>query len=170
MAMSDRLAVMNFGRIEQVGPPQEVYDHPGTAFVAGFLGASNLLPGRVTDRARAQIVLDGGQTVLVTPARIPSGGDRVKVGVRPEKLRLDTSGTVAQEGMNTLQTRVQVATYLGVSYQYNLEGPGGATLIAYMQNIDSDPPGPGTAVHVVWRPEHSFVITEERNDDPPEPR
>jgi spermidine/putrescine transport system ATP-binding protein len=165
MAMSDRLAVMNVGRIEQIGPPQEVYDHPATEFVAGFLGASNLLPGRIADRARGEIALDGGQTVRVDPARIPAGGGRVKVGVRPEKLRFDSSDLTARDGCNALDTRVQVATYLGVSYQYNLEGPGGATLIAYMQNIDSDPPGPGSAVRVLWRPEHSFVITEERTDD-----
>jgi spermidine/putrescine transport system ATP-binding protein len=169
MAMSDRLAVMNFGRIEQVGPPQEVYDHPATEFVAGFLGASNLLPGRVTDPAHGEIALDGGGTVHVSPARIPAGADRVKVGVRPEKLRLERSKAAAGDGLNALETRVQVATYLGVSYQYNLEGPSGATLIAYMQNIDSDPPGPGSAVRVVWRPEHSFVITEEREDDRQDP-
>jgi spermidine/putrescine transport system ATP-binding protein len=166
MAMSDRLAVMNAGRIEQVGPPEKVYDHPATEFVAGFLGASNLLPGRVTDRHRGEIALDAGDTVRVRPARIPAGGDRVKVGVRPEKLQLQTSGSAIAEAMNSLETRVQVATYLGVSYQYRLEGPGGATLTAYMQNIGSEPPGPGSAVRVVWRPEHSFVIHEESNDEP----
>jgi spermidine/putrescine transport system ATP-binding protein len=166
MAMSDRLAVMNAGRIEQVGPPEKVYDHPATEFVAGFLGASNLLPGRVTDRHRGEIALDAGDMVRVRPARIPAGGDRVKVGVRPEKLQLQTSGSAIAEAMNSLETRVQVATYLGVSYQYRLEGPGGATLTAYMQNIGSEPPGPGSAVRVVWRPEHSFVIHEESNDEP----
>jgi len=158
MAMSDRLAVMNFGRIEQVGPPQEVYDQPATEFVAGFLGASNLLPGRIADRARGEISLTTGGTIRVAPERIPDDRDEVKVGVRPEKLRLEPVDAPLPEGDNALDTTVQVATYLGVSHQYTLEGPGGARLTAYVQNKDTDAPGPGANVRVAWRPEHSFVV------------
>jgi spermidine/putrescine transport system ATP-binding protein len=158
MAMSDRLAVMNLGKIEQVGPPQEVYDHPATEFVAGFLGASNLLAGTVVNRGSGEIKLEGGTTVRVPPERIPTGRDQVKVGVRPEKLVLRTPQETPPEGQNILDTKVQVATYLGVSHQYMLEEPSGATLTAYVQNVDADAPGPGAAVRVVWRPEHSFVV------------
>jgi spermidine/putrescine transport system ATP-binding protein len=158
MAMSDRLAVMNLGQIEQVGPPQEVYDHPATEFVAGFLGASNLLAGTVLDRSQGEIKLDGGTMVRVPPDRIPDGRDHVKVGVRPEKLVLQRPQEVPPDGRNVLDTRVQIATYLGVSHQYMLEEPSGATLTAYVQNVDADAPGPGAEVRVVWRPEHSFVV------------
>ena len=158
MAMSDRLAVMNAGRIEQVGPPQEVYDHPATEFVAGFLGASNLLPGTVANRSRGEIALRSGQTIRVAPERIPAGRDAVKVGVRPEKLRLLAASEPLADADNHLDTRVQVATYLGVSHQYTLEGPGGSRLTAYVQNVHGDAPGPGAAVRVAWRPEHSFVV------------
>ena len=158
MAMSDRLAVMNFGQIEQVGPPQEVYDHPATEFVAGFLGASNLLAGTVLNRSQGEIRLDGGTTVRVPPDLIPDGRDQIKVGVRPEKLILQGPQDSPPDGRNSLDTRVQIATYLGVSHQYMLEEPNGATLTAYVQNVDADAPGPGAAVRVVWRPEHSFVV------------
>jgi spermidine/putrescine transport system ATP-binding protein len=163
MAMSDRLAVMRDGRVEQVGPPEQVYDLPATEFVAGFLGASNLLPGRIADRGRGEVALDGGGTVRVAPDRIPTGGDRVKVGVRPEKIRLEAPEAPSQDGLNALDTRVQVATYLGVSHQYTLEGPQGTVLTAFVPNLDSAAPGPGAALRAVWRPEHSFVVQEEDN-------
>jgi spermidine/putrescine transport system ATP-binding protein len=158
MAMSDRLAVMNLGQIEQVGPPQEVYDHPATEFVAGFLGASNLLAGTVLNRRQGEVKLTGGTTVRVPADRIPDDRDHIKVGVRPEKLVLQRPHETPPDGLNMLDTRVQVATYLGVSHQYMLEEPSGATLTAYVQNVDTDAPGPGAAVRVVWRPEHSFVV------------
>ena len=78
--------------------------------------------------------------------------------MRPEKLQLAPRGTVAPEPCNVLDARVQVATYLGVSYQYTLEGPDGSAITAFVQNVDSDPPGPGAAVRITWRPEHSFVV------------
>jgi spermidine/putrescine transport system ATP-binding protein len=159
MVMSDRLAVMNAGRIEQVGSPQDVYDHPATRFVAGFLGASNLLSGVVGERAGglASVRLDGGDTVRVPADRVPAGSDRVSVGVRPEKLRLEVAPG-AEDGLNAVTGRVMVAAYLGVSHQYTLEGPEGASITAYVQNVGSSPPPPGAEVRIVWRPEHSFVV------------
>jgi len=157
MAMSDRLAVMNRGKIEQVGPPQAVYDRPATEFVASFLGASNLLPGTVTDAAGGAVQLDGGTVVYVPPELLGGRRDRVQVGVRPEKLRLLGSGE-ACEGLNALDAQVRVATYLGVSHQYQLTGPGGAVMTAYVQNLDTTAPGPGAAVRIAWRSEHTFVV------------
>ena len=89
IVMSDRLAVMSNGRIEQVGPPDEVYDSPATEFVAGFLGASNLMSGEVVarDGAFASVRLDDAAACCAS-ASIALGerGPRVKIGVRPEKL------------------------------------------------------------------------------------
>jgi spermidine/putrescine transport system ATP-binding protein len=81
--------------------------------------------------------------------------------VRPEKIRLEAPGTPEGDGENALETRVQVATYLGVSHQYTLEGPQGTVLTAFVPNVDAAAPGPGAAVRAVWRPEHSFVVQEE---------
>jgi spermidine/putrescine transport system ATP-binding protein len=161
MVMSDRLAVMNRGTIEQIGSPQQVYDLPATEFVAGFLGASNLLPGRVTGRSGdlAEIALDAGGTVHVPRERLPEGRDAVKVGVRPEKLRLEPEAGSPEPGWNAVGGRVGVATYLGVSHQYVVEGPGGTTLSVYVQNLGGvSSPAAGESVRLAWRPEHTFVV------------
>jgi spermidine/putrescine transport system ATP-binding protein len=98
MTMSDRLAVMRLGRMEQLGPPEDVYENPATEFVAGFLGASNLLEGDVKESNGefSTVQLAGGGTLQVPNARIPAdAGSHLKVGVRPEKVAI-TRGTGAR--------------------------------------------------------------------------
>ena len=162
MAMSDRLAVMNSGRIEQVGSPEDVYERPTTEFVASFLGASNLIPGKVTERAQdgyASVTLDGGDSVLVPRDRVPPGQAAVKVGVRPEKLHLESGDAPPSAGYNAISGRVVSASYLGVSHQYTVEGPGGSTVTVYVQNLGRHPsPGLGDTVRLAWQPEHTFIV------------
>ena len=86
MTMADTIAVMNGGKIEQLGGPAELYEHPQTAFVAGFLGASNLLHGRANGEGTVE--LDAGGTVRVPSDRLNGRGGRIAVGFRPEKVRL----------------------------------------------------------------------------------
>jgi spermidine/putrescine transport system ATP-binding protein len=162
MVMSNRLAVMNNGKIEQLGSPEEVYERPSTDFVASFLGASNLIGAKVVQRQSsglAQVRLDGGDVVNVPAARLPAGRDTVKVGVRPEKLRLEPSSAAPEPGHNTVTGQVVLASYLGVSHQYTIEGPGGATVTVYVQNLGaSHPPVLGETVRLTWLPEHTFVV------------
>lgn len=162
MVMSDRLAVMNNGRIEQLGSPEDVYERPGTDFVASFLGASNLIGARVVQRGASgygQVKLDGGSIVSVPVERLPEGRNDVKVGVRPEKVRLEPSSGESQNGFNSLTGKVVQASYLGVSHQYTIDGPGGATLTVYVQNLGaSHPPVLGETVRLVWLPDHTFVV------------
>ena len=160
LAMSDRLAVMNGGRIEQVDVPATVYDRPATEFVAEFLGASNLLPGTPTGVAGgvARIALEGGPEVRVPAERMPAGGGRVKVGVRPEKLRPVEQGAPAREGDNVIEGLVRTSTYLGLGHQLEIDGPGGSTLTVYVQNDGGASPGAGSVVGLCWRPEHTFVV------------
>ena len=129
MVMSDRLAVMNAGHIEQIGSPEEVYDLPRTEFVAGFLGASNLLSGTVAERGErvSTVRLGGGGQVRVPSDRVPADRDAVKIGVRPEKLRLHASADTLQPDLNSVTGTVMVATYLGVSHQYQLGAPTAST-------------------------------------------
>ena len=159
MTMSDRLAVMNAGRIEQLGSPEDVYERPQTEFVASFLGASNLLAGRVRTRdANAVIVaLDGGGEVRVLADRVPAGADAVKVGVRPEKLRIETADDPTPVGRNAISGRVVQASFLGVSHQYSVECPGG-TVTVYVQNLGDVPPTLGQTVRLSWLPEHTFAV------------
>jgi spermidine/putrescine transport system ATP-binding protein len=162
MVMSNRLAVMNNGKIEQLGSPEEVYESPATDFVASFLGASNLIEGRVVRRegaGRARVRLEGGDIVHVRSDRLPEGTDAVKVGVRPEKIQLEAIATTPQDGYNSITGKVVLASYLGVSHQYTVAGPGGASITVYVQNLGaSHPPVLGEEVRLAWLPDHTFVV------------
>jgi spermidine/putrescine transport system ATP-binding protein len=161
MTMSNRLAVMRHGTIEQIGRPEEVYDRPATEFVASFLGASNLLSGTIEggDGKLAVVQLDGGGSLRVPRDRVDGIGPAVKAGVRPEKIRLQGGSADVPDGWNTVDGTLRIAAYVGVSYQYSVEGPGGATLTVYAQNIgEHDVPRPGEPARLLWQPEHTFVV------------
>jgi spermidine/putrescine transport system ATP-binding protein len=163
MTMSNRLAVMRGGHIEQLGAPQEVYENPGTEFVAGFLGASNMIEGEIKDTTNGdtRVLLTTGSTVTVPTSRVPLDGDaRVKVGVRPEKISIDREGAAVPDGYNSVAGLLRMSTYIGVSNQYKIEGPGGTTLTVYVQNLGVESaPTPGERVVLSWRPEHTFAVT-----------
>jgi spermidine/putrescine transport system ATP-binding protein len=164
MVMSNRLAVMNGGHVEQVATPEEAYDHPATEFVAGFLGASNLLPGRITARrdGLVEVELERGGTVLAVERETPADAAAVQVGVRPEKLRLGSARDEPPPRTNTLSGRVALVTYIGVSHQYEIELAGGGELTVYAQNAGGGVlPHEGDAVSVLWAPEHTFIVRKE---------
>ena len=150
MTMADGIAVMNRGRIEQLGNPRDLYERPRTAFVAGFLGVSNLLHGVVA--APGVLRLNGGGEVRVD-APLPSPGAEISIGVRPEKLRL------AADGVNTLTGTVAERAYIGVSTQYVVDTTAGAVTV-YVQNVqEADAAAePGRSVTLSWDPGSSFVL------------
>jgi len=166
MTMSDRIAVMNKGRYEQLGDPESLYERPTTRFVAGFLGVSNLLPGAVegSDSQHATVRL-ADDTRIRAPKSLVADRTRVAIGVRPEKIRLREEADAVPAGHNELHGVVRDASYLGVSTQYQIEARGGARLMVYEQNVEratkSELWSPGEAVRLTWSPEHSFVV-----DDP----
>jgi spermidine/putrescine transport system ATP-binding protein len=149
MTMADTIAVMNAGQIEQLGPPQELYERPATAFVAGFLGISNLLHGSV--EGPGAIRLESGEVV-----RANSNGrtGRVAAGVRPEKITLGPGG-----GENELAGTIAETAYIGVATQVVVRTPAG-TVQVFAQNIDSGGrvPAPGAQVTLSWSPEATFVV------------
>jgi spermidine/putrescine transport system ATP-binding protein len=158
MTMADVIAVMNRGRIEQLGPPDQLYERPRTSFVARFLGASNLLEGTVEDRDT--IRLRSGAVIRVAD-ELPQAGTAVAAGVRPEKLRLGEDGT------NRLSGTVKELSYVGVATQYVVETSDGL-LTVYVQNTE---PGfrsvePGTPVHVAFPPESTFVVELTEEEEP----
>ena len=160
MAMSDRLAVMNAGKIEQHGTPRDVYEDPATRFVASFLGASNLIEGTVSPATAgplAEVVLAGGQRVRV-PTDRTAGRTAVSVGIRPEKLHLEPISEPARDGYNVVTGQLILGTYLGVSNQYVVKGPGDTELVVYVQNLGARPPALGETVRLSWLPEHTFVV------------
>jgi spermidine/putrescine transport system ATP-binding protein len=177
MTMSDRIAVMRHGRIEQLGRPEELYERPTTAFVAGFLGVSNLLDGQVVDRdgALTGIRLTDG-TVLRAPSELVNGSSSVRVGVRPEKLRVLAVNDehVNDDGgrLNHLRGTVLDASYIGVSTQYLVQTADGHRLVVYSQNLETsgsaEALADGQQVLLTWKPQHTFVIegSEHVHGDP----
>jgi spermidine/putrescine transport system ATP-binding protein len=163
MTMSDRIAVMRDGQVEQVGPPEAVYERPATEFVAGFLGASNLLDGVVgpLDGGHRTVELTSGEKIRVVAGSVDDGQRRIRVGVRPEKIRLVREEDGAG-GDNTIRATVKDATFVGVSNVYTVDTGDGHTMTVYAQNLGTSvdrPPGPGEAVTLAWHPEHTFVVS-----------
>lgn len=162
MTMADTVAVMNSGRIEQLGHPEELYDLPRTAFVANFVGQSNLGAARVTGRDGDDLVVD----VAGTAARIPrercavGSGDLV-FGVRPEKVRISTEQP--RGAGNDVRATVTDVSFTGVATQFLVTVPSGATWGVYEQNLDVERNTlrPGDEVWLQWDPGHAFGVAPE---------
>ena len=167
MTMSDRIAVMNRGKYEQLGEPEVLYERPTTRFVAGFLGVSNLLPGVVEGNDGTYSAVRLADDTRVRAPRALIGDDAtVNVGVRPEKIRLHEETAEPPAGQNHMVGIVRDASYLGVSTQYLVEARGGARIMVYEQNVERATKAElwtqGEAVQMTWSPDHTFVV---RTDD-----
>jgi spermidine/putrescine transport system ATP-binding protein len=164
MTMSDRLAVMNGGRFEQIGAPQKVYELPSTEFVAGFLGASNLLDGRIesANGSEARVALDAGGSVKLPAGRLPQRNGDVRVGVRPEKIEIKPAQHAVNGSGNSIDATVMISTYTGVSTAYECRAPDGSKVVVYVQNLGTDIESIGAGAQVVlnWDPEHTFAVTK----------
>lgn len=172
MTMSDRIAVMMNGHIEGLDAPQQVYEHPETEFVATFLGASNLLSGRVVQRQDgATVVAVDGARVVAAGGGAPAAAGTVRVGVRPEKIHISAAGGHAPEdGWNSVRGTLIVATFTGVGNQYLVRGPAGTEMTVYAQNIgDAAAPRVGEQVLLSWRPEHTFIVRPSEPSSVPPP-
>ena len=141
LSMSDRLAVFNHGRIEQIGTPHDIYEHPASGFVAGFVGVSNLLDGEI---ARA---ITGLQQAF---------------SIRPEKIRIAGPGETAPDGGCAAEGRIASVLYLGANTRYAVALDGGGELTVIDQNRDTPGPhtgrAPGEAVRLTWRREHNRAV------------
>src|SRR3954465_3330577 len=162
MTMADTIAVMNGGRIEQAGSATDLYERPRTAFVANFLGISNLVDARIKarDNGHAKLETHDG-AALEVPSERCNGETDVRVGVRPEKITLVPAGEPVPDGSNVLRGRVVVAAFLGVSIQYVIQTAAGEELNVFTQNTQGSEPdslGVGREVQLAWSPEHTFVV------------
>ncbi|HJP64697.1 MAG TPA: ABC transporter ATP-binding protein [Actinomycetota bacterium] len=151
LTMSDRLAVMNAGRIEQIGTPAEVYEQPATGFVAGFVGVSNLLSGR--------------------PAREVAGSDD-PITVRPEKIRLAEVDAKAKQRECSLTGRVRDVVYVGALTRYLVELDAGGELVVIQQNLDVSSMEAlgvrGRPVRLIWERRHNRTVGQATADLRPE--
>jgi spermidine/putrescine transport system ATP-binding protein len=155
LAMSDRIAVMQDGVVQQLGAPEEIYEHPEKPFVAGFIGISNLLPAVVENGG---LRLSSGGLV---PAPVPDGlapGTEVHLSVRPEKLWIDET----EPGMAEVEGTIAERVYLGTTTQLIVELAPGARLVALEQNTararSDDRWELGDRVRIAWKPEHAQVL------------
>jgi spermidine/putrescine transport system ATP-binding protein len=171
MTMADTIAVMNNGRIEQLGDPASLYENPVTTFVANFLGQSNLVRARVTSRVGDELTVDAHGTTFTMPVRrCVSESDDIWVGVRPEKIQVDATGA----GTNTVRGTVTDTSYIGVSTQYLVRLPWDQELTVVRQNDGAAILRPGQSVDLSWEPDHTFGLDasqdahagEEREDEP----
>ena len=143
LTMSDRIAVFNQGKIEQVGSPAEIYEHPATAFVAGFVGVSNLVRGELAKR------MTGSETTF---------------SIRPEKIHLTESADKADDDSIFVEGNVRDIIYLGLYTRYLVELDGGGDLVVVEQNLKTTSMDvltlKGQSVRLSWKKEHMRQIGE----------
>jgi putative spermidine/putrescine transport system ATP-binding protein len=141
LTMSDRIAVFNEGKIEQVGTPAEVYEHPSTTFVAGFVGTSNLVSGEVAQR------------ITGSPNRF---------SVRPEKIHLASADEKVDDDMFSINGTVRDVVYLGLYTRYLVELEGGGDLVVVEQNLKTTSMDvtkvKGQNVRLLWKKEHVSYV------------
>ncbi|MDM8083534.1 ABC transporter ATP-binding protein [Cellulomonas cellasea] len=162
MTMADTVAVMNKGQIEQMGAPADLYEHPRTAFVANFLGRSNLARGRVLERLDGDLLgVDvGGVRVRVPAARAVRDSGDVLVGARPEKMRLLAAGDEPAPDENVVGPGTVVdVSFTGVSTQYEVRVPGLATFGVFAQNLSGRAGAAlGDQVRLAWSVDFTFGL------------
>jgi spermidine/putrescine transport system ATP-binding protein len=156
--------VMNQGRIEQLGAPEELYELPRTAFVATFLGQSNLFPGTIASSSDRSIVVTvaGDRRVEVPRSRSQKLSGQVVVGIRPEKLQLHPAEPEPTAGRNVLGPgRITDVSFSGVSTSYSVAMPGAGTVTVFAQNVVSGPVvHEGAEVWVSWLTDHGFGLPD----------
>ncbi len=162
--MSDRIAVMNCGLIEQVADPEQVYAKPATAFVAGFIGVSNLMPGEVDGAgADGRVRLDTGVQIDADVHGLATG-DRCHAVVRPEKLRISRLEDGPPDRHLSVEGIVESSVYLGTATQVVVIIEGDVHLTVLVPNADEAQrqalPGGGARVRLTWAPEHIHVVPE----------
>ena len=166
MTMADTIAVMNAGLIEQMGSPDDLYENPGTTFVANFLGQSNLIDGTIKSRSSDLTTVDmHGITVSVPAARCHADGDRGWVGIRPEKVLIGDEGEALDAPGNTIPGGVITdVSFVGVSTQYLVKMSWGQELQVFEQNTGRRRIfRVGDKVELSWRPEYAFLLDHEQD-------
>ncbi len=157
LTMSDRIAVMNEGKVQQLAGPTTLYETPANRFVAGFIGQTNVFSGTVeaTDGDRVTLRTREGSRVeaVVRGETVPKEGEETHVAVRPEKVRFGESGD------NVCAAEVKQIVYLGASTQYIVRLEGGGKLVLHQQNaFDATGPSEGDGVSVAWDAQNCLVL------------
>jgi putative spermidine/putrescine transport system ATP-binding protein len=166
LTMSDRIAVFNDGRIEQIGTPAEVYERPRTPFVAGFVGTSNLFATIVEaqDGARTILRIGSDGIALIAGGGHPVGS-RLTIAVRPEKIQLHDPAEALPVGICHARGTITEVVYLGTVTRYMVAIEGAGTVVVLEQNLDTTSMealgAQGRAVRLTWQPRHTFAIGDD---------
>jgi len=163
MDMADTVAVMNRGRIEQMGAPESLYERPKTAFVAKFLGQSNLFVGEVADSSADSLSIEvAGNRISVPKNRAEKQSGKIAIGVRPEKVEFHRSAPSASSGLNILGPgTIKDIRFTGVSNQYLIEIPNVGQITVFAQNIGISPVIElGEQVWISFKVEHAFGLQD----------
>jgi spermidine/putrescine transport system ATP-binding protein len=170
LTMSDRIAVINRGVVEQVADPETVYERPATTFVAGFIGVSNLMPAEVVSAngSGAELKLDAGPTVRTASSGGASVRERVHAVVRPEKLALSATSVAAASDGASVEGQVQDSLYLGTATQMSVLLPDGTRMTVLVPNADAEArhelPVPGDAARLSWSADNIHVVRDAAAD------
>ena len=159
LTMSDRIAVMSDGRVEQIGSPEEIYHRPSSEFVAGFIGMANLMPATVSavSAGRAAATLDDGTVVDAEAADGLAVGDAATFMVRPERMHLSSDEPGADGA--AVPTEVVDLVFQGPVVRFDLRGPGGSELVAHVGPEDDLPlPRPGDRLWARWEPDSGRLL------------
>ena len=165
LTMSDRIAVMNRGVIEQMDDPEEIYERPRTTFVAGFIGVSNLMPGQVVSSGTgvAELRLDAG-VIVRTGAAGAAVGERAHAVVRPEKLQLHAVNGAGPDGRPSVEGQVESSLYLGTATQVIVRLHDDTRLTVLVPNTDEEArqrlPAAGDAARLTWADENIHMVKE----------
>jgi spermidine/putrescine transport system ATP-binding protein len=171
LTMSDQIAVMNRGVVEQVSDPESVYERPATTFVAGFIGVSNLMPGEVisANGGGAQMRLDAGPTVRTPQSGGARTGERAHAVVRPEKLVLASAGESTSDGRPSVEGQVESSLYLGTATQMVVKLGDGTRMTVLVPNADAEArrelPAAGDSARLSWSDENIHIVREGQTDN-----
>ncbi|MEB3342275.1 ABC transporter ATP-binding protein [Okeania sp.] len=166
MSMSDRIAVMHEGRIEQIGSPQEIYERPASPFVADFIGDTNLFQGRVeyNDDSHLVVKTNSGLKIFVQQPQVSQkngeiyGGASVFVSVRPEKVSISLYSPDVSE--NCFEGRLINVMYLGTHVHYQVNLLSGEQVMVRQPNTEGTLPDPNTPIYVYWAKHHCLALSE----------
>jgi spermidine/putrescine transport system ATP-binding protein len=163
LAMSDRIAVMNGGRVEQVGSPREIYEHPRTAFVADFIGSLNVLELRVDELVGDYAVmrLEEGDRVVVVAGPGSAVGNALRLAVRPEQVRIGPLGNAASDGGSRLHGTIAEIVYLGMYTQFHVETRVGRLVSYRLADEALGTLEVGSRVALEWAPEQASALGDQ---------
>jgi spermidine/putrescine transport system ATP-binding protein len=161
LAMSDRIAVMNGGRVEQTGTPREIYERPQTAFVADFIGSLNALDVRIDELVGEHAVMrvGDGERVLAVLGQGHRPGETVRVAVRPERVRIAAGGEPLQDGGSRLEGTVAEVVFLGMYTQFHVDTGAGRLVAHRLADESLDPLHPGARVALSWEPDQASLLS-----------